>query len=93
VTTDEIEKLVDRIKNDPVTRDHFELSRKFGLAVRKHFKGRATDPIQVIRASAGMVAVNLSQLPSKDRDAVVREFVEQLALACAADDDAGGPVQ
>jgi hypothetical protein len=97
VTTDEIEKLVDEleylIENDPTMRDHFELSRKFSLAVRKHFKGRAIDPIKVIHASASMVGVNLRQLPAKDRDAIARQVVDQLAFACTADDDADGPAQ
>ena len=70
---------LDEMLKDPRQASSFELSRKFGEAVRKHFKGGPADSKIVMSAALGAISGELARLPKDRREAAITRCVQHIA--------------
>ena len=61
-----IEEAID----DPANADVLKLVKRFAVAQRNHFRGRAADPLMVLDAVRGVVQAALREVPVGEREAV-----------------------
>jgi hypothetical protein len=72
---------LNRLMDDPALRDEFKLARRFGSAVRNHFRGRPADPIVVMHAAMGAIQAALRDVPEPQRAGVIElEVIERIVL-------------